>query len=504
METTTLPIRVDKSHLITIGERLYTESIELIRELVNNAYDADATEVHVSIRDDAIEVSDNGLGMDLDGLREYFTIGTPDKRLNPRSPRFGRLRVGQFGIGKFATLSACERFTVRTQRGAFAAEVTFDKEEWERGSDRWDLPMRVLSPERGRGDGTTVILSRLQRRFDPLEVERRILDSVPLRASDFAVFLNGRRLIPLHLPGHRVPVLEGTSHGPVHGEIVIVPAHLASTLEMGIEVKVRQVTVRRELFGMEAWGREAARVKGEVHADFLPVTADRSGFVRDSDEYRAFAQVIHAVMQEVQRALGRLSDRKERRQTRRAVKEAFHRVQRALAMNPDLSPFGPVSLGAIQPKVAGAGGVEPETKRGRDLKPIDKSTSEQVVALESMQVPAPAPPEIRRSRKRKPRVRKLSPNAVVHRVRLGETGVTCCMDHFGPDGPEASHEGTIIYINTDHPLYLRNSRRRETQTLHLTRLLTQEISLMKEPRTPRQAFERQSKLLRDAFADNEV
>jgi hypothetical protein len=40
-----LPVTVDKSHLITIGERLYSESIELIRELVNNAYDADAAEV---------------------------------------------------------------------------------------------------------------------------------------------------------------------------------------------------------------------------------------------------------------------------------------------------------------------------------------------------------------------------------------------------------------------------------------------------------------------------
>ncbi len=34
-----LPVTVDKSHLITIGERLYSESIELIRELANNAYD---------------------------------------------------------------------------------------------------------------------------------------------------------------------------------------------------------------------------------------------------------------------------------------------------------------------------------------------------------------------------------------------------------------------------------------------------------------------------------
>ena len=97
----------------------------------------------------------------------------------------------------------------------------------------------------------------------------------------------------------------------------------------------------------------------------------------------------------------------------------------------------------------------------------------------------------------------MTPNAVVQRARLGEAGVTCCLDHFGSDGREAFHEGTTIYINRDHPLYLHNSRKRDTYTPHLARLLTQEISLMKEPRSPRQAFERQSKLLRDAFVDDE-
>lgn len=37
-----LEVTVDKSHIVTIGERLYGESIELIRELINNAYDAAA------------------------------------------------------------------------------------------------------------------------------------------------------------------------------------------------------------------------------------------------------------------------------------------------------------------------------------------------------------------------------------------------------------------------------------------------------------------------------
>ena len=54
MTTQFIEVTVDKSHLVTIGERLYGESVELIRELVNNAYDADATEVKITISSDKI------------------------------------------------------------------------------------------------------------------------------------------------------------------------------------------------------------------------------------------------------------------------------------------------------------------------------------------------------------------------------------------------------------------------------------------------------------------
>ena len=52
-----ITVTIDKSHIITIGERLYAESIEFVRELVNNAYDADATLVEITLSEDAIERS---------------------------------------------------------------------------------------------------------------------------------------------------------------------------------------------------------------------------------------------------------------------------------------------------------------------------------------------------------------------------------------------------------------------------------------------------------------
>ena len=55
-----------------------------------------------------------------------------------------------------------------------------------------------------------------------------------------------------------------------------------------------------------------------------------------------------------------------------------------------------------------------------------------------------------------------------------------------------------VTVDNDHPLYRRESRKVETHVLNLARLITsQEVSLMHSGRSPRQAFQRQSKLLRD-------
>lgn len=483
--TETIPVTIDKSHIITIGERLYAESIEFIREIVNNAYDADATIVDVKITDETVEVRDNGTGMDRAGLVQYFNIGSPFKLEASRSPVHHRDRIGQFGIGKFATLSACKRFEVTTRKGPFAARIVFDKQDWEASGDTWNLPMEVLPPEAHEEDGTTVVLMGLLRSFEPRDIEAKVIEGTPLKAPHFKVKLNGNRIYPRSLSGHRIPVLDGTSFGPVTGEIVIQSETAAKKEDLGIEVKVKQATIKRELFGMETWGKAMARVRGEIHADFLPITSDRSGFLKDSDEYRAFEDLMERVMGEVKRALQTLSTKKEKRVVSRALKETLQRLYRALALNPDFSPFGALPLAGSGQGVGGAA-KQAADKTGKDGEEVQ---------------PEPAPPKGPKKRKRKPKVRELTPNAVIKRMRFGDYGVSCVVDSFGEDGPEVFSEETVIYVNRDHPLYKRESHKFDTHILNLARLLTQEIALMKDPRNPRQAFERQSKLLRDAFIE---
>ena len=482
----TLPVVVDKSHLITIGEQLYSESIELIRELVNNAYDADATKVDVTICDEVISVEDNGLGMNLDGLKQYFSIGSPLKKQQIKSKLYGRDLIGQFGIGKFASLSACEIFKVNTKKYDFSATVTFDKKEWWKKKKRWEVPLEINPKDGRKTNGTTVLLERLTKKFNPDEVRARLIESIPLNAPDFDVYVNGVKVESPRLSGHRIPFMEATKFGVMDGQIVILPMSSASTSNLGIECKVKGVTIKRELFGMESWGKDIARIKGEVHADFLPIRSDRSGFITDSEEYKSFLEAMMRVMAEVKSVLGQLSNKRENIATGRAVKEALERIQRSLLVHPDLSPYGqtPLSDGT---SAIGESGVIKKSGDGPEIKSVGIKEGKK---------------QEKKSRgKYKPKANLLTPNAVVRKVKIGIHGIICCLDHFGQDGPESFSEDNIIYINRDHPLYISESKKRDAHILNLARLITQEISLMKNSKNPRKVFDQQSILLRDAFRE---
>ncbi len=506
MAMETLPVTVDRSHLIVIGEKLYARSLELVRELVNNAYDADATEVSVQIGDDEVVVRDDGLGMDRDGLLRYFQVGVPDKRENPISPKLNRRRIGEFGIGKFATLAACRRFEVYTRRDGFSALVVFDRDDWERGEGEWHLPMEI-DPQPGRKrNGTTVRLTKLTKRLDPNAVREHLVESVPLKAPEFAVYVDGLKLVPRSLAGRRIPFLEATPFGILSGEAVILPASRAEAGSLGLEVKVRGVTVRRELFGMQAWGKLVTRVRGEVNADFLPLTADRSNFVIDSPEYAAFVDAMRTVMEEVEAALRQIALHKENRVARRAVQEALDRIETALRRHPDLSPFGSIPVGE-EVEGGGEAALVAEARDAEGRAAVEPGPEDEAgdveVAAEPFERSDQDEAVIEVERATQPRARRLTPNAVVQKVRMGVTGLTCCIDQFGEDGPESFTEGTIVYVNRDHPLYRHEAVRRETFTRHLARLLTQELALMSEHEDPRRAFQQQSLLLKESFSDEE-
>ncbi|MEK7137266.1 MAG: ATP-binding protein [Patescibacteria group bacterium] len=499
MEEATIEITFDKSHLVTIGEKLYGESLELLRELIANAYDADAAHIWIEVRPDRITVRDDGSGMDEAGLREFFRIGSQGKRKEPVSPRYRRHRIGQFGIGKFAVLAACERFRVATQRDGFSGEVVFEKRSWA-ANDLWLLPLHRHAWNPHRGNGTTVTLEELTKQFVLPDIERFIRERLPLTAPHFTIVLNGKEITPTYVPGRRFPVSVETRCGWITGELLLPNVLSKKGEERGIECVVRGVVVCRSTFGLELPMME--KLRGRVTADFVPITSDRSRFITDSEEYCVFSLAMEREIRAIARELKDLTEQKERQKADETLRDTLTRMRRAIRRNPDIAP----------PVLSPTGEITEESERQNAEKMAPSASTEERDAPLAMhmiaggseapdeQMPAGSatphePPP------RKIRVKNLQGKTLTARaIKIGGIGITCALEQCGREQPAAFTESGIVFINMDHPLYGKiRVKSSELLGFYLTHLLSQQVALLFAEGDARKAFRIEERLLTDSW-----
>lgn len=495
MQQSTIPITFDKSHLTTIGTRLYAESLDLVRELVANAYDADASVVKISLTENALTVEDDGGGMDREGLTQYFTIGSDFKKLHPLSSLYQRQRIGEFGIGKFAVLSLCNRFSIYTRKDGYTATVMFDKEQFE-SSNQWEIPVFEQSSSSG-GSGTKVTLHDLRYPIGIEQLERRLRQQLPLSQNDFRVSLNGTHITAHIVPGRRYKIREFTPQGAVAGEIIISSLLLPSE-QVGVAVKVRGMTIRRETFGLEALHQlPSRRLTGEINADFLPLTSARDNFIREAPEYAAFRAVMEKKMRKVARDLKASSSSRLDLKTDAALSNALSLVKQALKKNPDIFLMhdlplftGSMTGSADLARALGSTtiskklGASKKKDKGRDT--VKKVTSEIT------------------DRRHRSLVKTVlrDKNRLIKRVKIGGMNLVCSLSHLGESEAESFVEGGIIFINRDHPLFTQTSKDEALAGYHLARLITQELVKLANPEHLAQAYDWQSRLLTDALVEH--
>lgn len=104
-------IRVAARVIDFLSSGLYQNAAACLKELINNCYDADATEVTVSVKPDAdlIVVQDNGHGMTRDQFTDHFSnVAESRKRATGQTTPRGRLKIGKIGIGFIAANELCD------------------------------------------------------------------------------------------------------------------------------------------------------------------------------------------------------------------------------------------------------------------------------------------------------------------------------------------------------------------------------------------------------------
>lgn len=102
-----------------LGRRLYSGNITWLREYIQNSIDSGARTISVSLKDNDLEISDEGKGMDREDLiTQAFSVGKSFKSAK---------EIGELGVGIFAGSGTCDRIVALTKKeGKEALEATLD------------------------------------------------------------------------------------------------------------------------------------------------------------------------------------------------------------------------------------------------------------------------------------------------------------------------------------------------------------------------------------------
>jgi len=128
---------VDAAHIQRLGEQLVSKQETALSELIKNAFDADASQVSLKFERQSqvggtLTIEDNGIGMTEAVIRSsWMRISTNNKEEQPNSPRFGRVRAGRKGIGRFSVQRLGRRlnFVSKPAGETIGYRVTFDWDE---------------------------------------------------------------------------------------------------------------------------------------------------------------------------------------------------------------------------------------------------------------------------------------------------------------------------------------------------------------------------------------
>lgn len=288
--------QVDPRLASILGEN-YRSTERALKELIDNAWDADAENVWVdlpdTVSDQPIIIRDDGSGMTEPELRgEYLAIAS-DRRIRKGdlTPRRKRKVKGRKGIGKFAGLVAANTMAIDTRARGTVTCIVIEKEailQAAQDLEQVDLPVQITTCNK-EDHGTTVTLSNLNQRFaapNP-EVLKELLVLEYGRERDFTVYVNGEALGIEDLPGQLFSFkAELPDAGSVQFQFKVMDSGKPIS-KAGIVTRVDgKVVGRPSFFGLDE--REDVpkkllnRICGEINADGLDVTADFGALIENS------------------------------------------------------------------------------------------------------------------------------------------------------------------------------------------------------------------------------
>lgn len=96
-----------------LGINLYSNIPAVLSEIVANSWDADATEVNITVENGIIIIEDNGCGMSSDDInKKFLVVGFQKRETSKISIKYKRPYMGRKGIGKLSMFSIAKEVDV--------------------------------------------------------------------------------------------------------------------------------------------------------------------------------------------------------------------------------------------------------------------------------------------------------------------------------------------------------------------------------------------------------
>jgi hypothetical protein len=293
----TVALKVHPSFFREFATKTWVSPADVIKELIENAFDEDATRVLITILNDfSISIEDNA-GMDESEIQKFLLLGSPHKKVDSISPKLKRVRTGRYGTGRLSFLTSFEKMKIRTRKGNYNKSFLIDTKSLD-GLFTGESNLREIMEPRLSRDGTEIIVSDAKSLVDVLRLIKEIRKLAVLRHPLFEVYIkksgnfkewnfSDAELIKVpEIQGHKIPL--SLDKGNIVGEITVARRPLTED-ERGIAVMVGGHIVMRTLFGFDT---KIPRVTGFVRCDSLTSRfADKSAIIEDN-EFETFSSLM--------------------------------------------------------------------------------------------------------------------------------------------------------------------------------------------------------------------
>jgi len=292
----------------------YRSTERALKELIDNAWDADASSVNVSLpepmTDNPITVHDSGSGMtEQELLREYLFIASDRRKRRGELTAVKKRKVkGKKGIGKFAGLMVANSMRLETWSRGKKCEFSISIKDLESASDIEDLPISLIVGDCDQeAQGTKITLSDLIHglAFPNPEKMRQLLLQEYGREEGFDVTVNGKTIGIDDIKGNYT---EHNAELPLVGKVNLaftVSNQKGKLKQAGISIRVGgKIVGSPDFFGLDKEDdfppKLLEKIYGEVEVDglFDHVTADWGALVDNSELYHEVAEYIRPILKE--------------------------------------------------------------------------------------------------------------------------------------------------------------------------------------------------------------